>query len=198
MATVLPVIALAAALGAACSKSDSPAEAKSAESPAPTQPTPPAVSPTPTEPPIEPSSMNTDKLKLTWSATPSAKSLAISYKIENTGSSPVFVASKLVHGGANVDRLVVMNGTDAIRLVRGLVMPDAERVTGVPMPIFVELPAGQSLDAKVELPLPLEAWHNAGKMMPLRAAKKIVLEVAVAETEKSPPKWLVGTPLPAP
>lgn len=193
MAAPLPVLALTVALGAACSKADTPAEARTAEAPVATPA--PSVSPTP---PAEPASMNTDKLELTWSTKASTKSVTVSYKVKNGGATAVFVASKLVHAGAPVDRLVVMNGTDAIRLVRGLVIPDAERVTGIPQPIFVELAPGKSLEATVDLPLPLEAWHNAGKVTPLRPAKKLVLEIAVAESEKGPPKWLVGDPLPAP
>ncbi len=192
MATPLPVLALSLAtlsLGAACSKSETPAQA---EAPSSTPPAP-AVTPTP-----EPSSMNTDNLQLTWSASPSGTTLSVSYTVENKGSTPVFVASKLLEGGAEVDRLVVMNGPDAIRLVRGLVMPDGARVLTVPLPIFTQLAAGQSLDATIDLPLPLVGWHNAGPVTPLRPAKHIMLEVAVAESEKGPPKWLVGAPLPAP
>jgi len=91
-----------------------------------------------------------------------------------------------------------MNGPDTIRLVRGAVPPDAERVLTVPPPALVELAAGQGLDATVHLPLPLTAWHNAGAVTALRPAKTITLEVAIYATRDSAPRWLRGAAIPAP
>jgi hypothetical protein len=143
--------------------------------------------------------MKPTDVELTWSATPANGSLTVTYHVKNHGADDLYVADGLMSGGQKVDRLVVMNGpADTIRLVRGLVMPDAERLTGIPTPTVTKLPAGQTLDATVVLPLPLVAWHNAGKVTPLRPATTLTLEVATFTTPDGTPTWLRGEPLPAP
>ena len=195
MAAILSILTVLVLVG--CQKSDTTAQPR--PEPVPDRASPPTH---PTTPP--PPQMSTSEVKLTWSATPTGGQLVVAYKVENGSNADIFVADKLMERGALVARLVVMNGSDAngnptIRLVRGLVMPDAERVTGVPLPSVVKLAAKQTLDARVELALPLAAWHNAGKMRPLDpAAKTMVLEVATFAAENTPPHWLRGTPLPAP
>jgi hypothetical protein len=143
--------------------------------------------------------MNPTNVELRWSAKAGPSALAVTYELENHGKADVWVADGLFVGGAKADRLVVMNGAhDVIRLVRGAVPPDAERVVGVPAPTLAVLAAGATAHGSVSLPLPLVAWNNAGKVTALHPARSIVLEVAVYAKPDGAPSWLRGEPLPAP
>ncbi|MCA9679370.1 MAG: hypothetical protein KC464_30350, partial [Myxococcales bacterium] len=121
-------------------------------------------------------------MELTWTLRRDGDHLAIDYTVHNGGDAQVWVADELLQNTPAgktmraVDRLIVRDAAepDLVSLVRGMTYDSLTtgRERPAPSPAMKAVPAGGEVTGTATVPLPLEAWHNYGKVAPLQGDKR--------------------------
>lgn len=190
------IAALALWLVAACRSS--PADRTNAEpTPAPEPPAQPKARPKAA--PVTATSQ-TDGMELTFTLAAEPGKLIVDYRLRNTGDAKVWVADQLLQNTPEgrvmkvAGRLIVRNGDapDVVSLVRGMTYESMTtgRERPPPSPAMKPVEPGEVLEGRAEVPLPLAAWHNYGRVEPLAGDKKrAVLELTYIEDPPDPKVW---------
>jgi hypothetical protein len=127
------------------------------------------------------------------------KTLRVTYRVFNGGFDRVYVADAIVEARNNKfvrlpDRLIVMTAggpgekrPGEVLFLRGSISSDVPSMVIHP-PTYAPLEAGATLEASVDLPWPLEAWHPLGGVFLLGEPQTATLKVQVLDRE--PPGWV--------
>ena len=126
---------------------------------------------------------------LTWTLTPQAGALSVTWHIENRTAASVWLLDEPyvpVVGGYErfPDRITALaseRDPSLLRLVRGHLRPPAGQGVAVEYtPVARALPAGASADGQATLALPLRPWHPYYTTFPWKTApKRASLELGV-------------------
>lgn len=132
---------------------------------------------------------------LSWKMTKSAKTLEITYRIDNHSGQRLYLCSKLLFPGkpnayrafegASVQN--IPGRPDTVQIVVGTPPTDANSLV-VPPVMFSPVEPGKSFEGSRKLPLPLESYNVMGMTQPLdKKAKQAIL--IIQSFVGDPPSW---------